>query len=209
MTARPRPSAAGDDIVAGTNDSTKGRLFELADALYPGVSRRRALMELDATFRTGNPPDPLPDGFLAGRVLGTSTWGPWDGMVQRIARSFMPWKGKSFDTQTSTGLNRFSGGAAERRLLKVLWPGYRPVSDTADRIEAFEFRNRLDEGAVDPGLQVYKIDYDFEANPRLLIRRILDELVQIDDGLYLGKILMRAGGRFRPVGFFMLESPPA
>ena len=181
------------------------RLSELADELHPGLSRRRALSELDAMFRSGSPPDPVPDGFLPGRLLGTQTWGPWDGVVQRLARSWMPWQGKSFDTASSTGLNRFSAGTLERTLMRVLWPGYRPVTDRPDRIESFEFRNRLGEGAVDPGLKVYKIDYDFEANPGLLIRRILDELVQIDDGLYLGKILYRTSRRFHPIGFFMLE----
>ena len=183
----------------------RGRLSELADELHPGLGRRRALSELDAMFRSGSPPDPVPDGFLPGRLLGTQTWGPWDGVVQRLSRSWMPWQGKSFDAASSTGLNRFTSGTVERVLMRVLWPGYRPVSESPDRIEAFEFRNRLEEGAVDPGLKVYKIDYDFEANPGLLIRRILDELVQIDDGLYLGKILFRTSRRFHPIGFFMLE----
>ncbi|MGH2538268.1 MAG: hypothetical protein ACRDHL_12805 [Candidatus Promineifilaceae bacterium] len=32
-----------------------------------------------------------------------------------------------------------------------------------------------------------KIDYNLAANPRLTIRRVLDELVQVGAGLYLGK----------------------
>jgi hypothetical protein len=61
-------------------------------------------------------------------------------------------------------------------------------------------------GALDPDLEVLKIDYDFEANPGLLIRRILDELVQVGRGVYLGKVLFRLGGRFHPIGFFSLEA---
>ena len=157
-------------------------------------------------FRSGSPPDPVPDGFLPGRLLATSTWGPWDGVVQRMAAAWMPWLGKSFDAATSTGLNRFAVLPGLRPAFRVLWPRYRLVSETTDQIEAFEFRNRRDRGAVDPELQVYKIDYDFESNPGFVIRRILDELVQVDDGVYLGKVLMRLGDRFHPVGFFMLET---
>jgi hypothetical protein len=35
----------------------------------------------------------------------------------------------------------------------------------------------------------------------------LDELVQVDDGLYLGKILYRTSSRYHPIGFFSLERP--
>ena len=72
-------------------------------------------------------------------------------------------------------------------------------------VQVFPFRNRIERGAIDPNVKVLKIDYDFEANPSLLIRRILDELVQVDDGLYLGKVLMRWRGSFRRAGFFSLE----
>jgi hypothetical protein len=77
---------------------------------------------------------------------------------------------------------------------EVLWP---------DRLEAFPFRTGLSGGELDPGVNVMKIDYDFEANPAL-IRHILDELVQIAPGRYLGKVLFRSGGRYRRIGFFSL-----
>ena len=55
--------------------------------------------------------------------------------------------------------------------------------------------------------EMLTIDYDFAANPGFLIRRILDELVQVDDALYLGKVLLRWRGSFRRLGFFSLECP--
>ncbi|HEX9236716.1 MAG TPA: hypothetical protein VF972_10610, partial [Actinomycetota bacterium] len=67
---------------------------------------------------------------------------------------------------------------------------------------------RVAPGAVDPDVEVLKIDYDFEANPGFLIRRILDEVVQVDAGTYLGKILFRIGPRLRPIGFFSLHRQP-
>ena len=67
-------------------------------------------------------------------------------------------------------------------------------------------RNRIEPGAADPDVRVFKIDYDFEANPGL-IRRILDEMVQVAPGRYLGKVLFRARGTFHPIGFFSLRAP--
>ena len=49
-------------------------------------------------------------------------------------------------------------------------------------------------------------DYDFAVNPGFVIRRILDEVVQVADGVYLGKVLLRARERFHRVGFFSLAA---
>ena len=129
---------------------------------------------------------------------------PADAAVRAIASLYMPWLGKSFDPSTQSGVNVLTPSA--RPPMKVLWPSYEPERTLADRIEAFPFRNRVEEAAVDPGVQVLKIDYDYEANPDFLIRRLLDELVQIDDGLYLGKILFRTKSGRHPIGFFSLHA---
>jgi hypothetical protein len=179
-------------------------LNELADGMRPTVQRARTLRRLDALYRSGHLPDPLPTGFLPGRLLTTSIWGPFDGFVRRVATLWMPWRGKIFDPASMTGVNRFTPDA--RIPLRALWPGYTPPRVDRGRMEAFDFRNWVGPGAADPDLEVLKIDYDFEANPGLLIRRILDELVQIGDGLYLGKVLYRWRGEFRPIGFFSLEA---
>jgi hypothetical protein len=60
---------------------------------------------------------------------------------------------------------------------------------------------------VDPDITTFKIDYDFEANPNFLIRRILDEVVQIAPGRLLGKILFHVGDRFHLIGYFSLRAP--
>jgi hypothetical protein len=115
----------------------------------------------------------------------------------------MPWLGKSFDPEAGTGLNRFLPTAGTRLWLKVLFPRYVPERELPDRAEAFPFRTRIAPGELDPSVMVLKIDYDFEANPAL-IRRILDELVQIAPDRYVGKVLMRVRGEHRRVGFFSL-----
>jgi hypothetical protein len=177
---------------------------ELAGRLRPGANRAEVLQGLDQLFRAGTAPDPAPDGFLPGRLLGTSIWGPFDGLVARLASVYMPWQGKTLSASSSTGVNQFT--RTGRVPLKVLFPKYTPEQEDPDGIKAFPFRTRVAPGALDTDIQVLKIDYDFEANPDFIIRRILDELVQIELGLYLGKVLFRVGRRFRPVGFFSLRS---
>ena len=184
-----------------------GELDSLADRLDPRTNRELILDRFDELFRSGTAPNPVPDGFLAGRLLGTSTWAWLDAFGQRMAGLWMPWQGKSFSADASTGLNRFTPSA--RIPLKVVFPSYAPELAGPDRIDAFPFRTRIGPGALDPEVQVLKIDYDFEANPDFIIRRILDELVQLAPGRYLGKVLFRIGGRFHPIGFFSLRDPSA
>ena len=181
-------------------------LDRLADRLRPEVNRSQVLERFEEMFRAGTRPDPLPDGFLPGQLLATSTWAPLDSFALRLARAWMPWRGKSFDPRSMTGVNRFMQTAGTRAAFKAVFPRYQPVHSAPDRIEAFPFRNRIDAGEIDPDVEVLKIDYDFEANPDFLIRRILDELVQVAPGRYLGRVLLRAGVRFRPIGFFSLRS---
>jgi hypothetical protein len=196
MSARPQP-------ITDVRDDP-GELDALADRLHPGRVRAEVLARFDEIFRTGSAPNPLPEGFLPGRLLATSIQPQLDGLIRRIASLWMPWRGKVFDPATSTGVNRFLSNI--RLPMRVVWPGYTPVEVTARKVEAFAFRNRIEPGALDPHLSVYKIDYDFEANPGFIIRRILDELVQVAPGRYLGKVLFRLGDRFHPIGFFSLRS---
>ena len=186
-------------------DNAARELDRLADRLHPGRNRGEVLARLDEIFRSGKAPDPWPSGFQSGRLVATSTWGPWDSLVQRIAGLWMPWLGKSFEGSAKSGINYFRQTAATRWWLRLLFPGYRLPPVAGDRIEAFPFRNAVEPGALDPDMQVLKIDYDFEANPAP-IRRILDELVQVTPGLYVGKILFRLGGRYYPIGFFSLRA---
>ncbi len=178
---------------------------ELADRLRPGANRAEVLRKLGQLFRTGTAPDPAPDGFLPGRLLGTSIWAPFDSFVARAASVYMPWQGKTLSAASSTGINQFTKSG--RAPLKMLFPKYNPENEGPDGFQAFPFRTRIAPGALDPDIQVFKIDYDFEANPDFLIRKILDELVQIEPGVYLGKVLFRVRGRFHPIGFFSLRSP--
>src|SRR5438445_530922 len=74
---------------------------------------------------------------------------------------------------------------------------------------AFEFETAVEPGKIEPAVDVLKIDYaPVAANPRLVIRQIRDELVELVPGTYLGRILWRSrGGRYANIGFFALRQP--
>jgi hypothetical protein len=190
------------DTISGS--ATHDRLSEIRASLTPKVVRAQAITALDDLFRSGSAPEPQPEGFLRGELITMSLTRPTDAAVRAISSLYMPWLGKSFDPSTQSGLNILKPSA--KGPMKVLWRNYTPERELVDRLEVFSFRTRIDDGAVDHGLKVLKIDYDSEVNPDFLIRRILDELVQLDDHLYLGKILFRTKQAWRPIGFFSLES---
>lgn len=186
---------------------TNARLEEIRQRIDPMRNRDRVISELESLFRVGEVPDPLPDGFHAGTYLTTTIWGPADRLLWRVADLWMPWLGKRFDASASTGINRFDASASIP--MRALWPSHRPRPAGEDRLEAFPFRNRIGTGEVDGDVKVYKIDYDFAANPSFIIRHVLDEIVQIDDRTYLGRILYRVARMYQPIGFFALERPGA
>lgn len=187
-----------------TRSDPETKLAAIQQRLQPRVMRAGALTELDELFRSGRAPDPRPDGFLPGRLLTMSLTRPTDAFVRWVTGHYMPWLGKSFDAESNEGINILKAGA--RSQLKVLFRNYEPHRNDRGDLEAFPFRTRIAPGALDPNVEVLKIDYDFEANPDFVIRRILDELVQIEEGLYLGKILYRTRDSWHSIGFFSLRS---
>ncbi len=183
------------------------RIAEIEERLRDPLAWARATADLNDVFRAGAVPDPLPEGFLRGRSIMTSLSRALDGAGRVAARLHMPWLGKSFASNAGTGVNVFTKPA--RILLKALWPSYVPERELVDRIEAFPVKTRIERGAVDPDVAVLKLDYNFDENPAFIVRSVLDELVQVDEGLYLGKVLFRWGPSFRPIGFFSLERDTA
>jgi hypothetical protein len=166
--------------------------------------RSRALAELASIFRAGTQPQPL-EGPHEGRLLTTTFGYGLDAITMGLSRAWMPWKGKTFDPEAKEGRNLFS--PEFRWAMRVLWPSYDDVRDEGPRLSTFRFTSRTGPGALEPGVAVSKIDYDHEGSPSFLIRPILDEIVAIDAGLYLGQALMRIGGDYRRVAWFSLATP--
>lgn len=155
--------------------------------------------QLNGLFRGASAPDPAPQGFLRGRIL-TVAIDPY-GMFIGDVCGF--WRGKRLGPGAGTNVVTPGG----RLLLRAVAPS-QPLEATPDgNLEGFTFAVRVGSGLVDPHVDVMALDYDIDSNPSPFLRRLRDELVHIEDGLYLGKILYLVGEAYRPVGFFSLLHP--
>jgi hypothetical protein len=161
---------------------------------------------LNRIFRLGIPPDPPLDGPTRGIMVTPILARPLDLGLRALATSWVPWTGKRFDAASGTGDNLLV--ASSRGPARVMWPSYR-LKPLGDGYVAFRFRTYVGPGTVDPDRETLKIDYDSDENPRFLIRDILDELVQVVRGAYLGKVLLRRRGDWRLIGYFALEPAAA
>jgi hypothetical protein len=170
------------------------------------ASSSEASDELNEIFRAGNPP-PSIEGQTQG-ILVSFVWKrPINVALKTITGAWMPWAGKRFNSADSRGDNVLAGSA--RWPAKLLWPLYNTGAAQGGR-SAFDFETQLEPGKNDPDVTVLKIDYhDVESNPRLLIRSIRDELVEVVPGAYLGKMLWRHDSeRHTLLAYFALRQPP-
>ena len=150
------------------------------------VDRAQGLKDLERLFRSGTTPDPLPDGRYAGKFITIDIAPGLTQLAELLAGIWMPWLGKTFDADHHSGANVLT--KASYPLARVLNPFYRGfIPDGATSYRAFAFRTYTAPGLADPNLTVLKIDYNLKENPALTVRRVLDELIQLADNLYLGK----------------------
>jgi hypothetical protein len=170
---------------------------------------REAHDSLNRIFRLGTPPDPALEGPQDGILVSPTIPSPASAALRWLSDAWMPWLGKRFDPARQQGDNLLTASA--RVPGRVLWPGYRPQPVEGGALAAFRFTTYVSPGKVDPDRETLKIDYDSEENPGLLIRDILDELVQVAPGAYLGKVLLRrhGGDDWRLIGYFALQPPAA
>ena len=154
----------------------------------PVRERTATHRELNTLFRSGSVPHGL-TGPTEGMLVTTVTNPLLDPVVRLITNLWMPWQGKRFDDGGESGTNKFAGSAAIPA--RLLWPFYKTIDAESGRL-AFDFAAYPDAGQLDPDVRVLVIDYSAVAgNPRLIIRRIRDELVEIEPSVYLGKVLFQ------------------
>jgi hypothetical protein len=170
--------------------------------------REAAIGELDEIFNAGTPSEGI-DGQTEGILVGFTLQRFLDRGIATLTRGWMPWAGKRFDAAAGSGDNLLARSA--RWPGKLLWPRY-SAREAGENLSAFDFTTRVEKGAVDPGLDVLVIDYaPVDSNPRLIIKSIRDELVEVVPGAHLGKMLWRTGphgsGRHHLVAFFALKTP--
>lgn len=139
------------------------------------------LYGLYRTFKTRRSPNQRI--FLAGSKPNPLPDGFYHGSVTGYSGS---WRGKKFDSPRSAGINVFGEGD--------------------QLIERYPFKTYSGEGLQDQTIEVLKIDYNIPTNP-FWVRLVLDEIVQVEPGKYLGKVHYR----FIPIvpftiGYFRLEN---
>jgi hypothetical protein len=166
--------------------------------------RWRGLKELETCVAGGSSPEGL-DGRLRGRLLATTLGRGFDLAADAAARLWMPWLGKTFDGAANSGRNDFTAGAG--LLFRFTFPRYSELKvEDSQRCSGFAFRSSISPSALDPDTAVLRIDYrDEPENPSWPVRRILDELVAVDDGLFLGQALFDWRGKLRRAAWFSLE----
>src|SRR5688500_20123843 len=97
----------------------------------------------------------------------------------------MLWLVKAFNAANLTFVNILTNDSyLLARLFNPFYRGF--VEDRPGTYRAFAFRTYIAHGLIDTDRQVLKIDYNLKENPTLTVRRVLDELVQLEDNLYLG-----------------------
>jgi len=168
--------------------------------------RRQGLAALNQLFRAGRPPEPPLDGPYNGELVAVDLAPGMTQLVEWLTSFWMPWKGKYLFKGDSKGDNILARGS--RPILRVLFPFYRDfIEHDKGTFRAFVFTTSIDAGRADPDRKVLKIDYNSPFNPALTIRRILDEVVQVGDGVYLGKIHFRWWwGTWKMIGYFSLHT---
>lgn len=142
--------------------------------------------------------------FLSGNAPQTAPNGFYNGTAHVLFDKPVPWLGKSFVAAESKGFNIFTPQGAS--LLKIMTPLYKLFSVNADgNTDAYYFKTRTEPGLKDKNVNVIKLDYDAPENP-LLIRIILDEIVEIAPEQYLGKIHLKVlPGFYSTIGYFGLK----
>jgi hypothetical protein len=182
------------------------RLYELQAArrLYTR-QRGQGLAALNSLFRSGAVPGPLPDGRYRGKFVAVHIAPGLTQWAELLAGIWMPWLGKMFDSKRQYGDNILT--RASYPLARIYSPFYRGFRhEDKDSYRAFAFRTYIAPGLMDTDRTVLKIDYNLKDNPALTVRRILDELVQLDTQFYLGKAHVHWWwGRWQTVAYFTLS----
>ncbi len=188
-----------------TSDPESGGALDkirAAQLLYK-KDRNQGWAALNTIFRSGKPPEPAVNGPYRGELIAVNIAPGATWAVEFLTSLWMPWLGKRMFRDEARGDNIFSNKS--RLILRILYPFYKTITAIdADTFSAFVFKTRVDTGIEDTDLKVFKIDYDSPENPKLTIRPIVDELLQVDENVYLGKVHFKWFGSWKMIAYFML-----
>lgn len=171
------------------------------------LDRPLGLAELESCFADGKPAEGLV-GFRRGRLVATTVGYGLDGALEAAARLWLPWRGKEFSRQAPQGLNVFTRGG--RRAIRIVFPRYRGLTDDERGASGFRFVTSIGPSETHPEASVLRLDYrTVTENPSFPVRRVVDELVHVEPGVFLGQALMEWGGQLRRAAWFSLEPSPS
>ncbi len=222
---QPYPLDAGPDEVENYVSSVQRRNKSAKDAgdrrrlrreviaqielagIRASSQRDAALESLNRIFRLGSAPSTALDGTYRGIMVATSVHGLVDPLLRWVTNLYMPWVGKRFVAADSTGDNVLEPSA--RHLARLVWPNYKDFSTLDNgRLAGLVFKTSSGPGRLDPDRQTLALDYDQPGNPGFLVRNVLDELVEIVPGAYLGKFCHRRGSKLKLIGYFAVTDDP-
>lgn len=200
-----------------TNIHTKDKVERDSSETPIGIAELRAAQrifrqdhkqgwaDLDHLFRNGIPPEPMLNGRYAGELIAIDIAPGLTQFFQWLTNAWMPWLGKTFNSAQQSGDNIFAQDSyLVARLFNPFYRGF--VTEGTGTYGCFTFHTYLAPGLADQDRTVLKFDYDLDGNPAPTIRRILDEVVQLDRNLYLGKAHAHWWwGGWQTVAFFMLS----
>lgn len=144
------------------------------------------VLELESIFQSGSLPDPPLEGPYAGEFLAFQIAPGFSQLAARLSYAWTAWRGKIFDSERSGGSNIINQGL--RPIAGLIWPfyhGYKKYTD--ETYLAFPFKTTSGPGITNPKMQVFQVHYDIPENPGWIVRRMLDEIIQIEPDYYLGK----------------------
>jgi len=141
-------------------------VLALAEILLKGIFVLVILLFL-RTLYLQNKNNPNQKKFIAGIIPAVKPDAFYSGAVGNWKFS---WIGKKFDAAAQSGMNVFEKNGT--------------------RTEAWPFTTSTGKGLYDKQLEVIKIDYHKPENP-IWLRPVLDEIVEVLPGEYLGKTLLR------------------
>jgi hypothetical protein len=182
-----------------------GRAQEETWAWIKELGKAHDEAALNELFELGTPSRGL-DGQTEGILVTFSMHPIPDRVIHAITGAWMPWLGKRFNAAANSGDNVLASSA--RWPAKLLWPLYGTKPSPRGRA-AFDFETAVEPSKSGADIETLKIDYGpIDSNPRLIIRRIRDELVELVPGAHLGKMLWRQDTEPYPcLAYFALRQP--
>ena len=180
-------------------------LLRAAQALER-INHAQGFAALNDLFRAGTVPETPLNRRYTGELIALDLAPGLTPFFQWLTNAWLPWLGKTFNASNQQGDNIFTKDSYFlARLFNPLYRGF--TTEGPKTYRGFAFRTYTEPGLFDIDRMVLKIDYNLKENPAFTVRRVLDELLQLDDDLYLGKAHVRWWwGGWQTVAYFILSS---